>query len=114
MKLLKTAAIGLLLFIVAGVSQAGRNLRRREEKRICSMRRTYRSAGFSIADSKGQWTGLDVDLCKAVAAMMFGDAKKFKAVTQTTQQRFTALQSGEVDVLTRNTTATLTRDTTLG
>jgi len=70
--------------------------------------------GFSVADSKGEWTGIDVDLCKAIAAMMFGDATKYKVTPLTTQQRFTALQSGEVDVLTRNTTATVTRDTTLG
>lgn len=70
--------------------------------------------GFSLADSKGEWSGIDVDVCRAVAAMMFGDATKYKVTPVTTQQRFTALQSGEVDVLTRNTTATLTRDTTLG
>ena len=70
--------------------------------------------GFSIADSKGEWKGLDVDLCRAIAATMFGDASKIKVTPLNTQQRFTALQSGEVDVLTRNTTVTLTRDTTLG
>src|SRR5690606_24548133 len=71
-------------------------------------------AGFSSADSKGEWTGIDVDLCKGIAAAMFGDATKFKVTPLNTQQRFTALQSGEVDVLTRNTTVTLTRDATLG
>ena len=58
--------------------------------------------------------GPDVDLCRAIAATMFGDASKIKVTPLNTQQRFTALQSGEVDVLTRNTTVTLTRDTTLG
>lgn len=71
-------------------------------------------AGFSAADSKGEWTGIDVDLCKGIAAAMFGDATKFKVTPLNTQQRFTALQSGEIDVLTRNTTVTLTRDSTLG
>ena len=71
-------------------------------------------AGFSFADSKGQWTGLDVDLCKAIAAAMFGDAEKVKFTPTTSQQRFVALQSGEVDVITRNATQTLLRDTQLG
>ena len=71
-------------------------------------------AGFSLADSKGAWSGIDVDACRAIAAAVFGDAAKYKVTPLTTQQRFTALQSGEVDVLTRNTTATIARDTTLG
>jgi len=71
-------------------------------------------AGFSLADSKGVWSGIDVDACRAIAAAVFGDAAKYKVTPLTTQQRFTALQSGEVDVLTRNTTATIARDTTLG
>lgn len=70
--------------------------------------------GFSVPDSAGKWTGLDVDICKAVAASIFGDASKVKFQPLTAQQRFTALQSGEVDVLSRNTTWTLTRDTALG
>ena len=72
------------------------------------------TAGFSAASSQGEWTGIDVDLCRAVAAALFGDAKKVKYVPLTAQQRFTALQSGEIDILSRNTTATLTRDTSLG
>ena len=71
-------------------------------------------AGFSAADSNGAWTGLDVDYCKAVAAAVLGDATKVKWVPLTAQQRFTALQSGEVDVLSRNTTNTLSRDASLG
>lgn len=71
-------------------------------------------AGFSAPDSKGEWKGIDVDACRAVAAALFGDAKKVKYVGLTAAQRFTALQSGEVDILSRNTTATLTRDTSLG
>ncbi|MFO1323564.1 MAG: amino acid ABC transporter substrate-binding protein [Burkholderiales bacterium] len=71
-------------------------------------------AGFSAADSQGFWTGLDVDICKAIAAAVLGDAKKVKWVPLNAQQRFTALQSGEVDVLSRNTTFTLTRDASLG
>ena len=71
-------------------------------------------AGFSAADSQGNWTGLDVDVCKAVAAALLGDASKIKWAPLNAQQRFTALQSGEVDVLSRNTTFTLTRDASLG
>jgi general L-amino acid transport system substrate-binding protein len=71
-------------------------------------------AGFSQADSSGNWSGLDVDSCKAVAAAVLGDAGKVKYVPLTAQQRFTALQSGEIDVLARNTTFTLTRDASLG
>jgi general L-amino acid transport system substrate-binding protein len=71
-------------------------------------------AGFSQADSQGAWTGLDVDICKAVAAAILNDASKVKYVPLTAQQRFTALQSGEIDILSRNTTFTLTRDASLG
>ena len=71
-------------------------------------------AGFSQPDSRGVWKGIDVDLCRAVAAAVFGDAAKVRYTPLTAQQRFTALQSGEVDVLSRNTTWTITRDTSLG
>jgi general L-amino acid transport system substrate-binding protein len=71
-------------------------------------------AGFAAPDSQGVWRGLDVDLCRAVAAAMFGDATKVRFVPTTAQQRFTALQSGEVDMLSRNSTWTLSRDTSLG
>lgn len=71
-------------------------------------------AGFSAPDSKGEWRGLDVDVCRAVAAAVLGDASKFKAVPLNAQQRFTALQSGEIDLLARNTTVTQSRDTSLG
>jgi general L-amino acid transport system substrate-binding protein len=71
-------------------------------------------AGFSAPDSQGLWKGLDVDLCRALAAAVFGDASKVRYTPLTAQQRFTALQSGEIDVLSRNTTWTITRDTSLG
>jgi general L-amino acid transport system substrate-binding protein len=70
--------------------------------------------GFSTADDQGNWTGIDVDVCRAVAAAMFGDASKVKYTPLTAKERFTALQSGEIDMLSRNTTWTLTRDTNLG
>ena len=71
-------------------------------------------AGFAQPDSNGEWRGIDVDLCRAVAAAVFGDASKVRYTPLTAQQRFTALQSGEVDILSRNTTWTISRDTTLG
>jgi general L-amino acid transport system substrate-binding protein len=71
-------------------------------------------AGFSQPDDKGNWTGLDVDYCKAIAAAIFGDEKKVKYVPTTAKERFTALQSGEIDVLVRNTTWTMSRDSSLG
>ncbi|HFC04408.1 MAG TPA: amino acid ABC transporter substrate-binding protein [Rhizobiales bacterium] len=70
--------------------------------------------GFSNPDDKGNWTGLDVDVCRAVAAAVFGDASKVKYTPLSAKERFTALQSGEVDMLSRNTTWTATRDTALG
>ena len=70
--------------------------------------------GFSNPDEQGNWTGIDVDVCRAVAAAVFGDASKVKFTPLSAKERFTALQSGEVDVLSRNTTWTLVRDTALG
>src|SRR3979411_1466632 len=70
--------------------------------------------GFSSPDNKGNGTGLDVDICRAVAAAIFNDPSKIKFVPLSAKDRFTALQSGEIDVLSRNTTWTLSRDTTLG
>ena len=71
-------------------------------------------AGFGLPDAQGKWTGLDVDVCRAVAAAIFNDANKVKFVPLSAKDRFTALQSGEVDVLLRNTTWTSSRDTSLG
>ncbi len=70
--------------------------------------------GFSSVNSQGKWTGLDVDVCRAIAAAVFGDASKVHYTPLTAKERFTALQSGEIDVLSRNTTWTMTRDTSLG
>ena len=70
--------------------------------------------GFSSPDDKGNWTGLDVDICRAIAAAIFNDPNKVKFVPLSAKDRFTALQSGEIDLLSRNTTWTLSRDTSLG
>jgi general L-amino acid transport system substrate-binding protein len=71
-------------------------------------------AGFGVPDAQGNWTGLDVDLCRAIAAAVFNDATKVRFIPLSAKDRFTALQSGEVDVLVRNTTWTMSRDTQLG
>ena len=71
-------------------------------------------AGFSLPDSQGTWRGMDADLCRGLAAAMFGDPAKVRFVPLTAVQRFTALQSGEIDVLIRQTTLTMSRDTSLG
>jgi general L-amino acid transport system substrate-binding protein len=71
-------------------------------------------AGFGLPDAQGKWTGLDVDVCRAIAAAIFNDPTKVKFVPLTAKDRFTALQSSEIDVLSRNTTWTISRDTSLG
>jgi len=70
--------------------------------------------GFSSPDDKSNWAGLDVDFCRAIAAAVLGDANKVKYRPLSAKERFTALQSGEIDILSRNTTWTLVRDTSLG
>ena len=98
----------------AGTALAGKDLDavKARGQLICGV--STGVAGFAVADGQGKWTGLDVDTCRAVAAALFGDSEKVKYVPTTAQQRFTALQSGEVDMLARTTTWTLTRDTALG
>ena len=114
MKFLKLAAVGAALVAASSVAQAGATFENVKKKGFVQCGVSTGVAGFSAADSKGVWKGLDIDMCRAVAATMFGDSTKFKVTPLTSQQRFTALQSGEIDVLTRNTTQTMTRDTTQG
>ena len=104
------AALGM----AAAPAQAGKTLDtiKQRGQLICGV--NVGLAGFSAADSQGKWTGLDVDICRAIAAAVLGDADKVKWVPLNAQQRFTALQSGEIDILSRNTTWTLTRDASLG
>ena len=70
--------------------------------------------GFSNADESGNWSGVDVDVCRAVAAAVLGDADKVKYIPLSAKERFTALTSGEIDILSRNTTWTLSRDADIG
>ncbi len=102
----------LLMGAVQGAQAATLDVVRQRGVVTCGT--TTGFAGFSAPDAQGNWKGLDVDLCRAVAAAVFGDANKIKIVPLNAQQRFTALQSGEVDVLTRNTSVTQQRDTALG
>ncbi len=110
----KLAIAAALLAAFTGTAQAGKTIDTIKQKDVLACGVNVSLPGFSAADSQGNWTGLDVDVCKAIAATLLGDAKKIKWVPLNAAQRFTALQSGEVDVLSRNTTWTLTRDSSLG
>jgi general L-amino acid transport system substrate-binding protein len=113
-KYMAAGVVAATLVGAAGTAHAGKDLDtiKARGQLICGVATGV--AGFASADSQGKWTGLDVDTCRAIAAAIFGDADKVKFVPTTAQQRFTALQSGEVDLLARTTTWTLTRDTALG
>ncbi len=113
-KTLIVAAATLTAALLAGQAQAGPTLDaiKARGQILCGV--STGLAGFSLADSTGKFTGMDVDICKAIAAVVFGDPEKVKFVPLSAQQRFTALQSGEVDILSRNTTETMQRDTALG
>src|SRR5260221_4980467 len=108
-------AIGLAMAFPSGHALAGKALDAVKGRGtlICGVA-AGGLAGFMQVDSQGKWQGIDVDVCRAVAAAIFGDSEKVKYVPVSAQQRFTALQSGEVDMLSNNTTWTLTRDTALG
>lgn len=108
------AAAMIAVVGLSGAAQAGATLDAIKKKGFIQCGVNTGLAGFSVADSQGAWTGLDVDICKAVAAAVFGDANAVKYTPTNAQQRFTALTSGEVDILSRNTTWTLTRDASLG
>ena len=113
-KIVIAAATVLAAAVAAGPALAGKDLDniKKRGSLVCGVNTGL--AGFSIADSQGRWTGLDVDICRAVAAAIFGDANKVQFKPTSAQQRFTALQSGEIDMLSRNTTWTLTRDASQG
>ncbi|MCJ8169654.1 amino acid ABC transporter substrate-binding protein [Atopomonas sediminilitoris] len=117
MKFAKTTLAALAAAVTLGVSvqaQAGTTLDAVKAKGFVQCGISDGLPGFSYADSKGQYIGLDVDVCRAVAAALFGDATKVKYTPLTAKERFTALQSGEVDVLSRNTTWTSSRDAAMG
>ena len=112
--MLKHAVAAVLALAFVGAAHAGKTLDaiKQRGQLVCGVNPSL--PGFSSADSQGNWTGLDVDVCKALAATVLNDATKIKWVPLNAAQRFAALQSGEIDVLSRNTTWTLTRDASLG
>ncbi|MBW1995511.1 MAG: transporter substrate-binding domain-containing protein, partial [Deltaproteobacteria bacterium] len=109
-----TIAVLVVLLAASAPAFAGATLDavRARGKVICGA--NGNRAGFSALDSKGRWKGMDCDTCRAIAAAVLGDSEKVQFLKTTTQTRFTALQTGEVDVLTRNVTWTLSRDSKLG
>jgi general L-amino acid transport system substrate-binding protein len=109
-----TVLVVILSMLAAGFAFAGKDLDAVKKKGFIQAGVNGGVFGFGMPDAKGVWKGLDVDTARAVAVAIFGDAQKVKFTPLTAQQRFTALQSGEIDVLTRNATRTLSRDTQLG
>ena len=103
-----------LAVILAAQSASAQTLQTVKDRGILNCGANGTLAGFGLPDAQGNWTGLDVDVCRAIAAAIFNDASKVKFVPLSAKDRFTALQSGEVDLLVRNTTWTLSRDTSLG
>ena len=112
-KRILAAAFGAAFAFVATSAMAG-TLDEVKKKGFVTCGVSQGLAGFSLPDDKGEWTGFDVDFCRSIAAAIFNDAKKVKFTPLSSQARFTALQSGEVDLLSRNTTWTMGRDTSLG
>lgn len=104
----------LAIFVAITSAHAGKTLEAVQARDMLRCGVNTGLAGFALADSKGKWHGLDVDFCRAVAAAVLGDPKKIEYIPLSSQQRFLALQSGEVDLLSRNTTWTLSRDASLG
>jgi len=114
LKHLVMTAVAIASVGLATTAQAGKTLDavKARGQVICGVNTS--GPGFSNADSQGKWTGLDVDFCRSVAAAVLKDASKVKYVPLNSQQRFASLQAGEIDVLSRNSTWTLTRDASLG
>ena len=101
-------------FGLAGSAHAGSTLDAIQKKGFIQCGVSDGLPGFGVPDSQGKMTGIDVDVCHAVAAAVFGDASKVKFTQLTAKERFTALQSGEIDVISRNTTWTSSRDSGMG
>ena len=113
MKKLSLIVAGVAALAAASAAQAG-TLEDVRAKGFIQCGVSQGLPGFSNADDSGKWTGLDVEMCEAVAAAVFGDKNAVKYTPLSAKQRFTALSSGEIDILSRNTTWTMTRDTQLG
>ncbi len=110
----RLVSILALALVFAAQGASAQTLKAVKDRGILNCGANGTLAGFGLPDAQGNWTGLDVDFCRAVAAAIFNDPTKVKFVALTAKDRFTALQSGEIDVLARNTTWTSSRDTSLG
>ena len=110
----RIVSILALALIFAAQAASAQTLKTVKDRGILHCGANGTLAGFGLPDAQGKWTGLDVDVCRAIAAAIFNDVSKVKFVPLSAKDRFTALQSGEVDVLVRNTTWTSSRDTSLG
>jgi general L-amino acid transport system substrate-binding protein len=113
-RVISTLVVAAAVALTASAASAESTLNTVKQRGILNCGANGQLAGFGLPDAQGHWTGLDVDVCRAVAAAVLGDANKVKFVPLTAKDRFTALQSGDVDLLARNTTWTLSRDTSLG
>ncbi|MFZ4531641.1 MAG: amino acid ABC transporter substrate-binding protein [Alsobacter sp.] len=113
---MKFAVVAAAAFAIASVAApaSAQTLKKAQDRGQLLCGGSTGLAGFGLPDDKGVWKGIDVDYCRAIAAAIFNDATKVKFVPLSAKDRFTALQSGEVDVLIRTTTWTLSRDTSLG
>jgi general L-amino acid transport system substrate-binding protein len=111
---LVSIAFGLTASLFATGASAQATLNSVKQKGFLTCGSNTGLAGFSVADAQGNWTGLDVDFCRAIAAAIFDDPTKVRFIPLAAKDRFTALQSGEVDILARTTTHTMSRDTQLG
>jgi len=114
MKRILASAVLTLALGTAATAEAGQTLDNIKSKGVLTCGVNDKTAGFGAADSTGNYAGLDIDVCKAVAAAILGSPDKVKYVPLSAPQRFTAIQSGEVDMLSRNTTWTLGREAQLG
>ncbi len=108
------ATASVVLLLSAGVAHAGATLEAIKKNGFVKCGVSDGLPGFSFADEKGNYNGIDVDVCRAIAAALFGDTTKVKYTPLTAKERLTALQSGEIDVLSRNTTWTSSRDSAQG
>jgi general L-amino acid transport system substrate-binding protein len=115
MKAIASVACGVIAAsLIAGGASAQATLNSVKQKGFLTCGASSGSIGFGMPDAQGNWTGFDVDLCRAIAAAIFDDPAKVRFIPLNAKDRFTALQAGEVDVLSRNSTHTMSRDTQLG
>lgn len=114
MKHLKLMFLLVALLSVSGIAHAGKTLDAIRARGYVQAGVNTGAPGFSMPDNQGKWHGLDVDIARAVAAALFNDSEKIRFTPLSTQQRIPALQSGEIDLLSRQTTLTLSRDTSMG